>query len=92
MADPAPTPAKMTPFAKPRSWEGIQLATNRLDAGNSTASPAPSEKRTASSTSNTRAMPADSMAVRAVKTPHQSVPSVRMRRGPKRSARRPAGA
>jgi hypothetical protein len=38
------------------------------------------------------AMPADSMAVSAVKTPHQRVPSARMRRGPKRSARRPAGA
>ena len=68
------------------------MATNRFDAGKSTASPAPSEKRTASSTNSRPAMLAEIIAVRAVKMPHQRVPRVRISRGPKRSARRPAGA
>ena len=30
---PAPTPAKISPLAMPRSWDGIQFATSRFDAG-----------------------------------------------------------
>ena len=44
---PAPTPAKIKPFAMPRSRTGIQRATNWLPAGYITASPAPRRNRTA---------------------------------------------
>ncbi len=44
---PNPTPAKMIPFAMPRSRDGIQLETMQFEAGYITASPTPRVKRTA---------------------------------------------
>src|ERR1035441_10698808 len=86
---PAPTPAKIKPFAKPRSWEGIHADTRRLEAGYTTASPKPREKRTPSRIHSAWAAPGGTSAVSAVNTAHQTVPNARILRGPKRSARPP---
>ena|SRR5213080_4164499 len=101
---PAPTPAKITPFAIPRSAVGIQFATKRLELGNITASPAPSMKRTPRKRAkaavktpfgrDARTVFDVSMgieAVSAVKTPHHRAPAVSTRLGPKRSASLPPG-
>src|SRR5271170_2325083 len=45
-AEPAPTPAKIRPLAKPRSAVGIQLATQRFELGYMTDSPMPRKNRT----------------------------------------------
>src|SRR5438552_1753727 len=89
---PAPTPAKITPFAIPRSPVGIQFATKRFELGNITASPAPSMNRTPTNkirpavktaferdTRTAAAVPRGIEAVSAVKTPHQRAPAVSTR-------------
>jgi len=91
-AEPAPTPPKTMPLAIPRSPVGIQLDTSRLDAGNITASPAPSRKRTEISRNIAEATPAGTTAVSAVKKLHHRIPKVRTRLGPNRSANLPPGA
>src|SRR4029077_3361578 len=81
---PAPTPAKINPFASPRSFEGIHSATNRLLAGYTTDSPTPRANRTLMNTKTACGNPEGTKPVSAVKTPHQRVPTARTRRGPKR--------
>src|SRR5690349_11948641 len=92
IADPNPTPAKINPFARPRSCEGIHAATRRLLAGYTIDSPTPNKKRTATKTAREAAIFAGTNAVSAVNTAHHSVPKKRILLGPKRSARRPLGA
>ena len=89
---PAPTPAKISPFATPRSPVGIQAATSRFEAGNTIPSPTPSRNRAASSTIKLPEMPAGTAATSAVNTAHQIAARARILRGPKRSAKRPPGA
>src|SRR5438094_9985603 len=101
---PAPTPAKITPLAVPRSALGIQLATKRLELGNMTASPAPSTKRPPRNraraavkarlgreTRTALEVSTGIAAVSAVKIPHQRAPPVSTRLGPNRSASLPPG-
>ena len=65
-ADPSPTPAKINPFARPRSCEGIHAATNRLLAGYTIDSPMPSKKRTTTKTASEAAIFAETSAVSAL--------------------------
>ena len=88
-AEPAPTPAKIRPLAKPRSAVGIQLATQRFELGYITDSPMPSKNRTDQMIRNACAIPAGKMAVRAVKAAHHAAPKASMRRGPRRSTAQP---
>ncbi len=88
-AEPAPTPAKINPLARPRSAEGTQFATHRLELGYMTDSPTPSRKRTAHNKRNTRGMPTGMLAVSAVKTAHHVAPKASTCRGPQRSAAQP---
>src|SRR5690348_7005154 len=92
IADPNPTPAKINPFARPRSCEGIHAATKRLLAGYMIDSPIPSKKRTTTKRTREAAIVAGTSAVSAVNTAHHTVPKKRILLGPKRSARRPLGA
>ena len=90
-AEPAPTPAKISPLAKPRSAVGIQLATQRLELGYITDSPMPMKNRTDQMIRKPCAIPAGNPAVSAVKAAHHAAPKASMRRGPSRSANHPAG-
>ena len=91
MPAPAPTPAKISPFASPRSDEGIQADTSLLEEGNNTASPAPNKKRVPNSNATDTAKPGGTSAVSAVNTPHQTTPAEITIRGPYRSASHPPG-
>ena len=90
-AEPAPTPAKISPLARPRSAVGIQLAIQRLELGYITDSPIPSRRRAAQMIRKAWAKPAGKQAVRAVKTAHHAAPKARVRRGPTRSTAQPPG-
>ena len=89
---PNPTPAKMMPFAIPRSDDGIHAATTQLVAGYTTASPIPSNRRNAIKIASGRATFGVTSVTAAVNNPHQITPSIKTRRGPSRSASQPPGA
>src|SRR6185503_5904772 len=89
-AEPAPTPAKITPLTRPRSLTGIQRATNWLEVGYMTASPPPRANRTQIRIERAPGMEGGTAAVARVTTPHQRTPRVRARRGPRRTAIHPA--
>src|SRR5208337_4354019 len=88
---PKPTPAKMIPFAIPRSEDGIHRATKELEAGYIMASPTPREKRMAIKYTRIHVQRGERIVTAEVKIPHHNPPKVRARRAPTRSARRPAG-
>src|SRR5882724_13627827 len=86
---PTPTPAKIRPLATPRSCEGIQREINWLEAGKSTASPAPKRNRAAARTRTAEIIVDGTAAVREVKIPHHKTPTASTRREPRRSANQP---
>ena len=87
-----PPPAKMMPFATPRSAEGIQAQTTQLDAGYMTASPMPKVKRTAMRIGRTAVNAGDTHVIKAVNTAHQITAIDNVTRGPILSASQPPGA
>src|ERR1700689_1858051 len=89
--EPTPTPAKIKPFAAPRSCVGIHRDTNWLEAGYMMASPDPRRKQMATRASNGVLMETGTAAGSAVKPPHHRTAPVNTRRGPRRSASHPAG-
>ena len=92
MAEPKPTPENMKPFAMPRSAVGIQAATSRLEAGNTTACPTPTSDCTTIMISSVTGRLAGTKAVSDVPTHQMSTPIGMTIRGPNRSASRPPGA
>src|SRR5271169_1465999 len=90
-AEPAPTPAKIRPLARPRSAVGIQLATQRFELGYITDSPMPSRNRADQIIRKACPMPAGKLAARAVNAAHHAAPKASTRRGPRRSTTQPAG-
>src|SRR3954462_2084392 len=90
-ADPAPTRAKIQPFAMPRSFVGIQRETNWFEAGYMTASPAPNKNRAVRKSHRAPVILDGTEAVRPVKIPHQTTPAARTRRGPNLSTSLPPG-
>src|SRR5579884_3206667 len=81
-ADPSPTPAKINPFARPRSCEGIHAATRRLLAGYTMDSPTPNKKRTITKAATETANVAGTSAVSAVNRAHHTVPQKENPSGP----------
>src|SRR4051812_34650199 len=88
---PKPTPPNTQPFALPRSVEGNQAAMNWLADGYATASPRPNTNRTTISIQSAPAIVGGTRVVATLKTPHQTIPSVSVRRGPSFPAIQPAG-
>jgi|SRR6266404_9037219 len=71
-----PTPAKIKPFAEPRSGAETQRETNWFEAGNITASAAPSKNRTAINHTRAKLRFEGTAAVSAVKIPQHKTPTV----------------